>query len=319
MLATVAQGTVERVADRPAGFSFRRGRPMGTKTCAGQAFDRSWSRLSPRCSSAPFRRAPARPATPSTASTARSSPRRREAGRDPERDRRPEDQPLRPAEEEAGPQLLEVGLRVARRGRVRRATCRTACAGKAVWKRKKNRWRVDKCENQMQPRRRCSIPPKPAPAFGYNDNWIFQSNTALDQANAGGAQIARTSLAWRGVEGQQGSYNWYGSDALYNKLLERGMRPLWVIIDAPCWAQPNPGACAVGRQPAAPGQAALRRVRPVRGDRGEALPEVGRDRDLERAQLPALLGRLARRRPVREDAQGRPPTPCTRPSPGCRW
>ncbi len=121
-----------------------------------------------------------------------------------------------------------------------------SCAGKAVWKRKKNRWRVDKCQNQMQPQVPLLDTPGPAPAFGYNDNWIFQSNTALDKANAGGAQIARTSLAWSGVEGQQGSYNWYGSDALYNKLLERGMRPLWVIIDAPCWAQPNPGACESG-------------------------------------------------------------------------
>ncbi len=120
------------------------------------------------------------------------------------------------------------------------------CAGKAVWKRKRDRWRIDPCENRLQPQVGLLETPNPHPVFGFNDNWIFQSSRALDLLDQSRSQIARTSLAWSGVEGDRGSYNWYGSDQLYRRLLERGLRPLWVLVDAPCWAQPNPGACASG-------------------------------------------------------------------------
>ncbi len=120
------------------------------------------------------------------------------------------------------------------------------CAGKAVYKRKKRRWRVDGCNNIMQPMAPLLDSPNPAPIFGFNDNWIFHGNQALDLSNEAGGQVARTSLAWRGIEANRGQYNWWGTDALYEKLQARGMEPLWVIIDAPCWAQPDPGGCAAG-------------------------------------------------------------------------
>jgi hypothetical protein len=62
-----------------------------------------------------------------------------------------------------------------------------------------------------------------------------------------GATVARTSLSWTGVENDQGKFNWYGSDQLYQHLLDRGIRPIWVLIDAPCWAQSNPQACNNGK------------------------------------------------------------------------
>ncbi len=121
------------------------------------------------------------------------------------------------------------------------------CAGKAVWKRKRNRWRVEACENRLQPQVALLDVPNPHPTFGFNDNWIFQSTRALDLLDQSASQIARTSLAWSGVENNRGSYNWYGSDQLYERLLARGLRPLWVLVDAPCWAQPDPGACGNGK------------------------------------------------------------------------
>jgi polysaccharide biosynthesis protein PslG len=120
------------------------------------------------------------------------------------------------------------------------------CAGDARWKRSKNRWRVDPCRNRLQPAAPLLEVPNPHPAFGFNDNWIFQSNEALDLLDQSGAGIARTSLAWSGVERDRGTYDWWGSDRLYEKLLARGMRPLWVVIDAPCWGQPDPAACERG-------------------------------------------------------------------------
>jgi polysaccharide biosynthesis protein PslG len=121
-----------------------------------------------------------------------------------------------------------------------------ACAGKAVWKRKRNRWRVDRCENRLQPQAPLLDTPNPPPTFGFNEDWIFQSVASLDLLRRSGAQIARTSLPWGGVEATRGNYNWYGSDQLYNRLQARGIKPLWVLMDAPCFAQANPGACANG-------------------------------------------------------------------------
>jgi hypothetical protein len=128
------------------------------------------------------------------------------------------------------------------------------CAGDARFKRKRKKWWVDPCLNRMQPLAPLLDVPNPHPAFGFNDNWIFQSNEAIDLLDQSGAGIARTSLAWSGVERDPGSYDWWGSDRLYEKLLERGIRPLWVVIDAPCWAQPDPGACASGNDQQRPAQ-----------------------------------------------------------------
>ena len=128
------------------------------------------------------------------------------------------------------------------------------CAGDARWKRKQGRWRVDPCKNRLQPQAPLLDVPNPHPAFGYNDNWIFQSNRALDLLDESGAGIARTSLAWSGVERSPGGYDWYGSDLLYAKLLERGLRPLFVVSDSPCWAQPNPRACEGGNDQQRPAQ-----------------------------------------------------------------
>jgi hypothetical protein len=122
-----------------------------------------------------------------------------------------------------------------------------ACAGKAVWKRKSDSWRVDPCKNQRQPEAPLLDSPNPPPVFGFNDNWIFAPTQALNMLEDTGATVARMSLSWRGVEGDQGKFNWYGSDQIYQHLLDRGIEPLWVLIDAPCWAQADPRACANGK------------------------------------------------------------------------
>ena len=120
------------------------------------------------------------------------------------------------------------------------------CSGKAVYKRKRKRWRVERCENRLQPMAPLLATPNPPATFGFNEDWIFQPVPSLDLLERSGAQVARTSIPWAGVEPTRGSFNWHGSDVLYERLRERGIRPLWVLIGAPCFAQQNPGACASG-------------------------------------------------------------------------
>ena len=129
------------------------------------------------------------------------------------------------------------------------------CAGKAVWKRKKNTWRIDPCNNRLQPRVALSETPGPHPLFGFNDNWGSQPAQVLDLLDDTEAGIARMSIAWSAVEYKQGTYDWTGADRLYAKLLAMGIKPLWVAIDAPCWAQPEPGRCTAGHNQLRPAPA----------------------------------------------------------------
>ncbi len=119
-----------------------------------------------------------------------------------------------------------------------------ACAGRAVYKRKKKTWLVDPCENSRQPMAPLLDTPNPPPTFGFNDNWIFNPVAAFDLLEQSESQVARLSLPWSGVEPTRGTFNWHGSDVVYERLLDRGIRPLWVIMDAPCFAQrAAPSSC----------------------------------------------------------------------------
>jgi hypothetical protein len=122
------------------------------------------------------------------------------------------------------------------------------CAGKAVWKRKGNRWRVDRCENRLQPMAPLLDTAGPPPVFGFNDNWLTQSVAAVDLLQDSGAAIARTGLPWSWVESPRGTYNWANIDPLYNRLRARGIKPLWALVDSPCFAQPDPAACTAGEK-----------------------------------------------------------------------
>ena len=230
----------------------------------------------------------------------------RAGDRGAQRDRGAEDQPLRAGEAQGQAQLLEVDLRVARRGHLagpgalplRRQGGLEAQAGPLA--------RRPLQEHRLQPRRRCSTSPNPAPGLRLQRQLDLPvGNQALDLLDEAGGQVARTSLAWCGCRAlSPASYNWYGSDLLYEKLLARGMQ---AAVGA------HRRALLGAAQPRRRARTATDQLRPapqhydemaeLRGRGREALPGVGRDRGLERAQLPALLGRLAGARRVREDAE----------------
>lgn len=59
-----------------------------------------------------------------------------------------------------------------------------------------------------------------------------------------GAQIIREGIIWRDLQPTPNSdpstWNWTDSDNVYNQALANGLRPVFTIRDAPCWASPQP-------------------------------------------------------------------------------
>lgn len=120
------------------------------------------------------------------------------------------------------------------------------CAGKAVRNRQRNTWKVGECKNELQARIPLMSDPGPAPAFGYNDDWTELSNSTFQLMAQARPELARVPIAWANVESEPGTYHWAHVDRTYEKLRGHGVRPLWALIEAPCWAQPDPGTCREG-------------------------------------------------------------------------
>jgi Cellulase (glycosyl hydrolase family 5) len=109
------------------------------------------------------------------------------------------------------------------------------------------KWKIDPCVNLIEPMVPLLPFPGPHPEFGYNEDWHFQPGK-LDMLAAGGGSVARTGMFWDAVEPQNPSQrNWPTFDALYSQMLSRGIKPLWVLQAAPCWAQS--GSCVPGAPP----------------------------------------------------------------------
>ena len=122
------------------------------------------------------------------------------------------------------------------------------CAGKARLRVRRKQWEIDPCDNIMEPVMPLRAEPGPHPLFGFNEDWNHNLDR-LDLAPGTGANIARQGLFWDAVERNQGGgYDWSEMDAMYWSFLFRGLRPLWVLSAAPCWAQS--GSCQRGAHPA---------------------------------------------------------------------
>jgi hypothetical protein len=124
------------------------------------------------------------------------------------------------------------------------------CVGKARMVVRRKTWKVDPCNNIKEPMVPLLDTPGPHPVFGYNDDWIQQAGL-LDELVAGGGEVARTGMYWDAVEqdSPSGRY-WAPFDAIYARMKTLGLRPLWVLQAAPCWAQGG-GGCDRGAHPSA--------------------------------------------------------------------
>jgi polysaccharide biosynthesis protein PslG len=101
-------------------------------------------------------------------------------------------------------------------------------------------------------------PSQGAPYFGFNDDWHL-NQSQLELAAAAGSNAIRTGMYWTGVEYKRDEYYWDVYDELYSRALSLGMRPLFVLTNAPCWAAVSPKACKRGNkrdlaQPPAPSE-----------------------------------------------------------------
>ena len=129
------------------------------------------------------------------------------------------------------------------------------CAGKARWKRKHGSWRVDECDSIIEYQAPLAAESGPHPMFGYNELWTLRGPAAFDLLATTGSDVARVNLDWKTLEYAPGRYNWESFDEAHAQLARRGIRVLWVLLDSPCWVQPNPGRCESGEPQVRPSQA----------------------------------------------------------------
>lgn len=120
------------------------------------------------------------------------------------------------------------------------------CAGKSKYNVHKHRWNLGGCHNRLEPRVPLLPDAGPHPAFGFNEDWHHNTGK-IDDAAAIGANVLRTGLFWDAVERNPGSFDWSTFDSLYAQFLSQGIRPLWVLYSAPCWAQAK--KCKQGGHP----------------------------------------------------------------------
>ena len=78
--------------------------------------------------------------------------------------------------------------------------------------------------------------------FGYSESFLAGTGE-IGLLGRSGADFARRRLSWTEIEPAQGAFDWSRYDALYAELLDEGIRPLWLLVDAPCWARPPDQSC----------------------------------------------------------------------------
>jgi Cellulase (glycosyl hydrolase family 5) len=123
------------------------------------------------------------------------------------------------------------------------------CVGKARLVVRGKKWKIDPCNNLREGMVPLLPFPGPHPVFGYNEDWIAQAGR-LDTLAAGGAEVARTGMYWDAVEQHSpDGRRWVEFDGIYALMRSLGIRPLWVLQAAPCWAQA--GDCQRGSHPSA--------------------------------------------------------------------
>lgn len=80
--------------------------------------------------------------------------------------------------------------------------------------------------------------------FGFNDNAVAQHLVTPAQdaqlASEAGATVARITVDWRWAQPQPNQFNFSMYDSIYQSLVAKGIRPLWVPLFAPYWAMSTP-------------------------------------------------------------------------------
>lgn len=93
--------------------------------------------------------------------------------------------------------------------------------------------------------------PQAGQLFGVNEGWGRYQNE-ISRAEAAGSNTLRASIAWYTVEKSPGQYTWDYYDQVYSRMLSEGVRPLFIVTGAPCWAAPGNCAGGAGSRPPSP-------------------------------------------------------------------
>ena len=125
------------------------------------------------------------------------------------------------------------------------------CTGKATYKvRKKKVTKVSPCKNREERQAPLLAAPHDV-LFGYFEDFTTHGNL-YGELGASGANTLREGIAWNVLEPNPGSpatWNWAPYDSVYAGALAIGVRPVWTLTNAPCWAAPSP--CGPNANPVA--------------------------------------------------------------------
>lgn len=88
--------------------------------------------------------------------------------------------------------------------------------------------------------------------FGYNDA-LAAGSPMIGLLRGSGSDTIRLRLSWNRIQQARGPFDWSHYDGLYGQLLRQGVRPLWVIVEAPCWTAADPAGCDPAASAGAPG------------------------------------------------------------------
>lgn len=91
----------------------------------------------------------------------------------------------------------------------------------------------------------------PGIRFGYNDE-LDAGSPKFSLLPGSGSDMIRLRLSWNWIEREPGQLDWSRFDGLYSQLLETGIRPLWILVEAPCWAGDPAIPCDPARSAGAP-------------------------------------------------------------------
>jgi hypothetical protein len=124
------------------------------------------------------------------------------------------------------------------------------CKNVARYERDTGEWTLGPCATEITPAAPLLPQPAPHPTFGFNDSWTQPGALAqIGRATAIGAEVARYTIQWSGVEPSRDRYDWPVYDQVYANLVRHGVQPVLIVGYAPCWAQDNPRDCSLVGSP----------------------------------------------------------------------
>ena len=111
-------------------------------------------------------------------------------------------------------------------------------------------------------------PASAKPLFGFNEDWYAPGHD-IEDASAFRPTTQRLHLNWAYIETSPGTWTWTEPDRQYRSMTSQGVRPIALVMGAPCWAARAGRGCS-------PAGRLLAVARDHYGDWGRFVGEVAR-------------------------------------------